>query len=296
MATITQVINGVLNTLRSNIGLGETPAGSNHNKITVWYNKNVAKIGNGPWCEMTVTWAMWTSGVKGLKIGRAYTVYGARDAQAGARGSTWHWGTRGMRPGDQIYYDWGGRKGSIAVVDHTGVAEKILGDGTFYALEGNTSSNKLARQRRDSKYVVGYTRFAWDRVATTKPAPTPKPAPKPKPKGSPSKSLVLKLQSLLEVKSTGKWDKATDARARRLRNASRSKVGYPRNLQLPFDVRDVQVVIDTPSDGIWGARSQYALGQWVKKFQLAFGTTVDGQWGPKTDNAFLSARIKNYNI
>jgi hypothetical protein len=296
MATRTQLINGVLNTLRGSLGLGETPANSNHNKITVWYNKEVAKIGNGPWCEMTATWAMWTSSVKGLKIGRAYTVYGARDAQAGARGSSWHWGTKGMRAGDQIYYDWGGRKGSTSLVDHTGIVEKIIGDGTFYVLEGNTSGNKLARQRRDSKFVVGYIRFAWDRVATDKPAPAPKPVPKPKPIGSPNKNLVLKLQSLLEVKATGKWDKTTDIRARRLRNASRSKVGYPRNHQLPFDVKDVQHVIDIHVDGIWGPRSQFALLTWVKQFQLAVGVTVDGQWGPKTDNAFLSARTKNFNV
>ena len=67
-------ISNVLDTLRAHLGLGESPAGSNHNFITEWYNANVAKIGDGPWCEMTATWSMWVSGNKNIKTDRKSVV------------------------------------------------------------------------------------------------------------------------------------------------------------------------------------------------------------------------------
>jgi hypothetical protein len=172
MTTQAQLITKVLDKLRGSLGTGESPPGSNHNFITVWYNANVDKIGDGPWCEETNTWAMWSGGVKSLKVGRAYTVYACEDAVKGANGSSWHWGTAGMRAGDQVYYDWAGGKGNVKTVDHTGTVEKIVGDGTFYVLEGNTS-NMLKRMHRDGKYVVGYVRFNWAKLATSEPTPPP---------------------------------------------------------------------------------------------------------------------------
>lgn len=176
MPTKTEAVNSLLNQLRSNLGLGETPPGSNDNFIVQWYNANVDKIGRGPWCEMTNTWSMWTTGAKSLKKGRAYTVWAAEDAQKGENGSTWHFGTDGMMAGDQVYYDWGGAKGEVAKVDHTGTVERVVGDGTFYALEGNYG-DKLQRMHRDGKYVVGYVRFDWERLGPSPSPGTPNPTP-----------------------------------------------------------------------------------------------------------------------
>lgn len=287
------VIDRVLNRLRGALGTGETPPNSNHNFITEWYNKTVAKIGNGPWCEMTNTWAMWTGGAQSLKSGRAYTVYAARDALLKIRGSSWTYGTKGMTAGDQVYYDWSGQKGNLDLVDHTGTVEQILGDGTFYVLEGNTTGNLLRRMRRDGKYVVGYVRFDWAALGPI--APTPAPAPKPvvKPKSDPV--TVKKIQNLLEVNPDGRWGSNTDSRAQLLRTAARAKVGWPKKVVRPFRIIETQRVIDTTEDGVWGPRSQASLNHWVKQFQLALGVPVDGDWGPRTDNAYLAARKRNLN-
>lgn len=177
MATQTELINSVLNQLRANLGLGETPPGSNDNFIVQWYNANVDSIGKGAWCEMTNTWAMWTGGAKALKSGRAYTVWAAEDGENGVNGSSWHWGLDGIQPGDQYYIDWGGEKGNISLVDHTGTVEKVNGDGTFYGLEGNFQ-DKLQRVLRDNAYVVGYVRFNWAALSSS-PSPTPNPTPPP---------------------------------------------------------------------------------------------------------------------
>jgi peptidoglycan hydrolase-like protein with peptidoglycan-binding domain len=292
MASVTSSINKVLDRLRGALGTGETPANSNHNFITEWYNKNVEKIGDGPWCEMTGSWAMHTGGAKTLKKARAYTVWAAQDAQARVNASSWHYGTKGMRAGDQVYYDWKGGKGSVGIVDHTGIVEKILGDGTFYVLEGNTSGNKLQRMRRDGKYIVGYIRFAWESLAPVVPTPSVPPT-SVKPKPNPTE--VKKLQKLLETPQNGRWDKLTDTIARNMRAAARAHVGYPKKVAGKVNVKSAQLVVDTKSDGVWGIKTQTGLVNWVKEFQKAFGLTPDGQWGPRTDNAFLAARKRNLN-
>lgn len=296
MATVSQIIKTVLDSLRSEIGMGEYPPGSNWNPIVSWYNKNVDVVGKGPWCEMAATWAMWTSGAKALKTGRAYTVWAVQDAVNGKNGSSWYWGTKGMRAGDQVYYDWGRSKRNIAMVDHTGIVEKIVGDGTFYVLEGNTSKNKLLRMRRDSTYVVGYVRYDWIRLVdgtTTFDKGTVAKPTIAKPVAN--KNLVLRIQHWLEVPRDGQWGPRTDTRAIRMRSAARAKLGYPKKVKIGFEIRDVQLVIDTPADGEWGPKSQAALRAWVVGMQTILGIKPDGVWGPATDNAFLAARKRNLN-
>lgn len=294
MSTVAEHIKAVLDRLRANIGTPEDPPGSNWNFIVAWYNNNVDKIGRGPWCEMTNTWAMWTGGAKELKKGRAYTVWAAQDAVKGLNGSTWHYGTAGMRAGDQVYFDWSGPgEKDWRKVDHTGTVEKINGNGTFYILEGNFG-NKLQRMLRDSKFIVGYVRFDWDRIATVPIPPRPSPAPvvvtKPR-----LPEQVRGIQKALEVEQDGQWGVKTDSRAKTMRAAARAKVGFPKNVRAGFNVRDAQAIIDTPVDGQWGPKSQAALVAWVKEFQKVLGVTPDGQWGPKTDNAFLASRKRNFN-
>jgi hypothetical protein len=283
-------IKAVLTRLRNYVGTGETPPGSNDNFIVRWYNANVAAIGRGPWCEMTNTWAMWTSGFKTLKKGRAYTPWACEDAQKGVNGSSWHWGTKGMRAGDEVYYDWAGNKGDVKYVDHTGTVEKVMGDGTFYVFEGN-KDDKLVRIRRDGRFVVGYIRFDWSRVPGTGVVEHPKPPVVQ----SPTKALTKKIQTALKVTSDGQWGPHTDERARRLRNAAMTKAGWPKKSHIGFDIRDVQEVTGAGVDGVWGPNSQAHLTAWVNKFQKLAGVTADGVWGPKTDNAFLVIRKKNNN-
>lgn len=293
MSSVKELINSVLNRLRGALGTDEKPDGSNWNFIVDWYNEHVDRIGRGPWCEMTNTWAMWTGGVKPLKTGRAYTVWAAQDAQKGGNRSSWYWGTQGMRAGDQVYYDWSGSKGNVSRVDHTGTVEKILGDGTFYVLEGNTG-NRLKRMRRDSKYVVGYVRFDWELLAPDSTV-RPKPPKATRPKSTADREKTKRVQAALEVERDGYWGRKTDVRAVRMRTAARAKAGYPKAVEYDFNVTDVQRIIDTGIDGIWGPKSQTALIRWIKEFQHVLGVTADGQWGPRTDNAFLTARKNNLN-
>ena len=156
-----QAVEKMLAEARKSIGLGESPPGSNHNKITVWYNKNIAKIGNGPWCNMAVTyWAGCSSNLPailaGKNIGYAYTV---AHAQKFKKKGLWHTGVAGIKAGDVVFFDWKGSH-SIANVDHVGIVEKVQGK-KIVTIEGNTTGNKCKRVVRDAKFIVGYGRPAY---------------------------------------------------------------------------------------------------------------------------------------
>lgn len=156
-----QAVEKMLAEARKSIGLGESPPGSNHNKITVWYNKNIAKIGNGPWCNMAVTyWAGHSTNLPailaGKNIGYAYTV---AHAQKFKKKGLWHTGVAGIQAGDVVFFDWKGSH-SIANVDHVGVVEKVEGK-KIITIEGNTTGNKCRRVVRDAKFIAGYGRPAY---------------------------------------------------------------------------------------------------------------------------------------
>jgi len=292
MATPTTLkIARVLSRLQHALGTGENPPGSNDNFIVQWYNLTVDDIGRGPWCEMTATWAMWTGGAKAIKTGRAYTVWAVQDAIAKKLKSSWHTGTKGMKAGDQVYYDWSA-SGDWHKVDHTGIVEKILGGGTFYVLEGNTNHDKLERKLRDGKYVVGYVRYDWPALPDDQVLPKP-PAPLPKPTLE-MRRRVREIQRVLKVDIDGQWGFDTDRRARRMRAAARANFGSPRKVPAKFNISDVQRVVGADVDGVWGPRSYTSLAHWVKDFQRVLGVPADGQWGPKTDNAYWAHRKANF--
>lgn len=114
--------------------------------------------------------------------------------------------------------------------------------------------------------------------------PTPAPVP-----------TVAQLQQQLKVDVDGKWGKVTDARALLLRAAARTHAGWPHNSPQHFDIREVQRVIGTKADGIWGRQSQAALVLWIHRVQHILEVVVDGDWGPATDHAYLVLRKKSLN-
>lgn len=278
----------VLARLRSALGTGETPANSNDNFIVRWYNDVVERIGRGPWCQMTVTWSHFTSLPKKLIRGRAYTVWAAQDFQAGYEGGTWHWGTAGMRAGDIVYYDWqlAGTRAAERV-DHVGTVERVLSPTTFAVLEGNTSANRLERKIRDGKYVVGYGRPDWSRSGVQSQAASAKPSlPAPVKTFKRDRGLVMKLQGYLELQQDGDWGPNTDLAAAAMRAAARGGTG---------SMRLVQKIVDVTTDGVRGRYTDAAIRRWVASFQkYVLGVEGDGEWGPKTDAAYLAFRKANY--
>ena len=116
----------VLAVAASQVGVKESPPGSNRTPYCDWYGMV------GPWCAMFVSWVFAQAGMP-LRIttdkGFAYCPYGV------------HWFRehgqmyRAPAVGDVVFYDWR----ADGVSDHVGIVEAVHGDGTFTAIEGNTS-------------------------------------------------------------------------------------------------------------------------------------------------------------
>lgn len=160
----------VLTEARKDLGLGEHPAGSNHNKITVWYG-----IGNGAWCAMAVAYWFHRAGVD-LRAaldcpGWAYTPAGVNGAK---KAGLWHAGYKGMQRGDVVFYKLPGAEGAD-FVNHVGIVTSLPTSTSVRSIEGNTA-NVVAERLRSVKAVVGYMRPPYG-GGTPKPAPAAPPFP-----------------------------------------------------------------------------------------------------------------------
>ncbi len=150
----------VLKEARSHIGLGEP------NFIQKWYS---ARNGNSfnynfAWCAAFVTYCLVKSGGAGIPD-FAYTPWFAEWFQKNSR---FTFGTKGMREGDVVFFNWSG-KHTIGNIDHVGIVEKKVSAGLWHTIEGNIG-NQCKRVSRDSKYIVGYGRPAYtDTKPTTQP-------------------------------------------------------------------------------------------------------------------------------
>lgn len=122
-------------------------------------SRNGSYFATAPWCDMAVTeWARRSGNYAAVCMGTdyAYTVW---HAQAFQRAGRWHWGAHGARPGDIVFFDWGGVR-SIGRIDHVGIVERNLGGGRLQTIEGNTGDACLRRVRSGS-VITGYGRPAY---------------------------------------------------------------------------------------------------------------------------------------
>ncbi|MBC6458435.1 peptidoglycan-binding protein [Actinomadura sp. HBU206391] len=163
MATSSQMLAAA----RTNLGLRGRP-----NTITRAYaSRNGDAFLNAAWCDMAVTyWARKSGATSAVlpKGDRAYTVWHAQDFQAAKR---WYTGTKAnvdkAKPGDVIFFDWGGSD-SVGAIDHVGVVEKTLGGGRVQTIEGNTG-DACARRVRSYVDIAGYGRPAYTAPKPLKP-------------------------------------------------------------------------------------------------------------------------------
>lgn len=141
----------ILSIARKELGITESPAGSNQTKYGKWYG-----LDGNPWCMMFVMWVFQQAGIlNSLPCKTASCGALMRAAQkAGC------WVTTGLRPGDVVIYDFPGG----AKTDHTGIIESVTSSGVV-AIEGNTSQSgsqsnggMVCRKTRSNSQIVGAVR------------------------------------------------------------------------------------------------------------------------------------------
>ena len=136
------------------VGVLESPAGSNRVKYnTAYYGREVSGAAY-PWCMAFVWWVFREAGFN-LKKTASCTALADAYRQAG------QWVTSGYKPGDVVMFDFSGRKKKT---EHTGILESIDKDGNLITIEGNTGTGNDAnggavmRRTRNPKYVTGACR------------------------------------------------------------------------------------------------------------------------------------------
>ena len=144
----------VLNIARRELGVKESPAGSNNVKYNTWYYGREVSGTAYPWCMVFVQWCFAQAKVS-LPLRTASC--GAMMTAAKKAG---RWVTKGLRPGDVVIYDFPGG----AATDHTGVVERVTASGVV-AIEGNTSQTgnqsnggQVCRKTRPARQIVGAVR------------------------------------------------------------------------------------------------------------------------------------------
>lgn len=140
----------VLSVARGELGVTESPRGSNRVKYNEWYYGRPVQGDAYPWCMVFVQWVFSRAGVP-VPVRTASCGALMRGAKAAGR-----WVTAEYRPGDVLIYDFPGG----AATDHCGICESA-GDGRVTAIEGNTSAGNAAngggvlRMTRAVSLVVG---------------------------------------------------------------------------------------------------------------------------------------------
>jgi hypothetical protein len=142
------------------LGATEKPAGSNRNEFGAWFGVNGV-----PWCNIFVSFC-FTEGAgytiaKGFK-GAGCTAMGCTyvpTTEAWLRATGMWIGRVAPQPGDIAIYNWDG-----GAPDHIGIVESDAGNGSFTAIEGNTSvgndsnGGEVMRRERYLTQVDGFGR------------------------------------------------------------------------------------------------------------------------------------------
>lgn len=114
----------ILSVAQSQIGVKESPSGSNRVKYSQWYGLI------GPWCDMFVSWCANMAGV-GNVVGK-YAYCPTHVNYFKSKG-WWHGPDYQPKPGDVVFF---GRRG---VACHVGIVERRNGTQSVTTIEGNTS-------------------------------------------------------------------------------------------------------------------------------------------------------------
>lgn len=121
---------------RQQIGYIEGPR-DNETKYGAWSGYNFQ-----PWCGSWTNWILHFSGTTG-EPSSVWTPGGAQSYQKLGR-----WISRNspdVRPGDIVYFDWGGSQ-QTSRIDHVALVEAPLPDGRIQTIEGNTSPTDAGSQ------------------------------------------------------------------------------------------------------------------------------------------------------
>lgn len=151
----------LLETARAELGVKESPAGSNQAKYNTWYYGRAVSGAAYPWCMAFVQWCCAQAGVELPAKTASCSALMTAAKKAGL------WVTGDYHPGDIVLFDWQGDKRP----DHCGIVELALPSGKYATIEGNTSvsndsnGGQVMRRTRAAAAILGAIRPHYDAPA-----------------------------------------------------------------------------------------------------------------------------------
>lgn len=145
----------MLKIAKTQVGVKESPAGSNRGPVVDQYEHTTGAMGE-PWCASFQNWLhvqVTGHGFTGVP-NSAYVPSYVETARA-HKGGLYVVQSGNARPGDLVCFDWGGD----GTADHIGILSSVVnGSGDFTSIEGNTSVGNdsnggevMVRQRNRSQ-------------------------------------------------------------------------------------------------------------------------------------------------
>lgn len=160
-------VDAILNIARKQIGVTESPKGSNrvfYNNVYYDKSPDTTPYVSMAWCCCFVWWVFKEANLSQLFFNGQKTAF-CPTLMSWFK-SEGRFYKSNYQPGDIIFFRLSGRNGA-GQPDHVGIVEKNNGDGTYTIIDGNFG-NKVSRRKVD-KSILGCGRPAYSGVATTTP-------------------------------------------------------------------------------------------------------------------------------
>ena len=285
----------VLQIARAEIGVKESPSGSNRVKYnTEYYGKEVSGSGYA-WCAVFVWWVFKHAGCPELYFGGKKSAYCPTIADYYILAKQTVSKSKG-EPGDIVLFDWNQNNSS----DHIGIIESRNSDGSYVCIEGNTAvgndsnGGAVMRRTRYQSQISWICRPKYSEKSTVKPASTTT-TNKLAVDGQWGVTTTRKTQQVLGTPVDGIVSGQLTSCKQYLQGCQTSSWKFVKYSATGSSmVKAIQKLVGVKADGKMGKQTVMAMQKFLNNKGFSCGT-ADGYMGPKTIKAwqkYINSRLK----
>ena len=284
----------VLEIARAEIGVKESPSGSNKVKYnTEYYGKEVSGSGYA-WCAAFVWWVFKHAGCSELFYGGKKSAYCPTIADYYISKKQTVSKNKGQA-GDIVLFDWNQNNSS----DHIGIIESRNSDGSYVCIEGNTSvgnnsnGGQVMRRTRYQSQISWICRPKYSEKSTVKPA-TSVVTNKLAVDGEWGKTTTRKTQMVLGTKSDGIVSGQLISCKQYLQGCTTDSWKFVKySVNGSSMVKAIQKLVGVKTDGKMGKQTVMAMQEFLNSKKYNCGE-ADGYMGTKTIKAwqkYINSRL-----
>lgn len=286
----------VLEVARAEIGVKESPSGSNKVKYNTEYYGRAVSGSNYAWCAVFVWWVFKQAGCPELYFGGKKSAHCPTVADYYILNKQTVSKSKGQA-GDIVLFDWNQNNSS----DHIGIIESRNSDGSYVCIEGNTAvgndsnGGQVMRRTRYQSQISWICRPKYSQKSTVKPvASTATSTNKLAVDGQWGETTTRKTQQVLGTPVDGIVSGQLESCRQYLQGCLTSSwrfVKYSANGSTM--VKAIQKLVGTTADGKMGKQTVMAMQKFLNGKGFNCGT-ADGFMGSKTIKAwqkYINSRL-----